>query len=150
MLLFYQIYIVWILFKNKLTMWGVLIRPLCLYFLKLFRITFYWRECFWQTWQRYSFHCPSQRNWQRWLKAHIQFNRPFPSCPSLCFKARLSASLRFLILMQKKNNNSLLHVASFWKWEVLELGNDLLHLVFPPLQCLFFFYQRRRLCLQLI
>ena len=26
-----------------------------------------------------------------------------------------------------------LHVASFWKWEVLELGNGLLHLAFPPI-----------------
>ena len=48
--------------------------------------------------------------------------------PSLCFKARLGAKPLmwkwFFILMQKKTfSRKVLHLASFWKWEFLELGN---------------------------
>ena len=58
-------------------------------------------------------------------------NRSFPSYPSLCFKARVSAKpliwKLFYIFMQTKLifTKKVLHFASFWKWEFLELGNSL-------------------------
>ena len=56
-------------------------------------------------------------------------NRPFPVTPSLCFKARLRAKpliwKGFFILMQKNLTRKVLHLASFWKWDFLELGNVL-------------------------
>ena len=54
--------------------------------------------------------------------------------PSLGFKARLSAKLliwnRFFILMQIKLifTRKVLHLASFWKWVIKELGNGLIEL----------------------
>ena len=58
-------------------------------------------------------------------------NRSFPSYPSLCFKARVSAKpliwKLFYIFMQTKLifTKKVSHFASFWKWEFLELGNSL-------------------------
>ena len=64
----------------------------------------------------------------------------------LSFKARLSAKLLIwkllFILMQKKliYKRKVLHSASFWKWEFLELGNSLLSL--SPLSSLVFPWQQ--------
>ena len=58
-------------------------------------------------------------------------NRSFLSCPSLCFKSRVSAKppmwKLFHILIQIKLifTRKVLHFTSFWKWEFLELGNSL-------------------------
>ena len=58
-------------------------------------------------------------------------NRSSPSYPSLCFKARVSAKpliwKLFYIFMQTKLifTKKVLHFASFWKREFLELGNSL-------------------------
>ena len=58
-----------------------------------------------------------------------QSNRPFPSSKNLTFKARLSAKPLtwkwFLIMMQIKLifTTKVSHLASFWKWDFLELGN---------------------------
>ena len=60
------------------------------------------------------------------------FNRPFPRVPpGLCFKARVGAQpliwKSFFILMQIKLifRRKVVHLASFWKWGFLELGNGL-------------------------
>ena len=59
-------------------------------------------------------------------------NRPFPSSKNLAFKARLSAKPLiwkwFLIMTQIKLifTKKVSHLASFWKWDFLELGNGLL------------------------
>ena len=58
-------------------------------------------------------------------------NRPFPSSENLTFKVRLSPKPLiwkwFLIMMQIKLifTTKVSHLASFWKWDFLELGNGL-------------------------
>ena len=66
--------------------------------------------------------------------------RLFPSCPQPLFKARLIAKtlLWFFFsftLMQIKFifTRRVLHLASFWKWEVLGFGNNLVPRAFPLL-----------------
>ena len=59
----------------------------------------------------------------------------------LCFKAGLSAKLLNsikMILMQINIifTGKVLHLASFWKWEFLEIGNGLSYMLFP---CVGFF-----------
>ena len=58
-------------------------------------------------------------------------NRPFPSSENLTFKVRLSPKPLiwkwFLIMMQIKLifTRKVSHLASFWKWDLLELENGL-------------------------
>ena len=77
------------------------------------------------------------RNWLRMAinracnDVYILANRPFPSCPVTSFpsKAKCKVIYRKMIFLFSCFifTRKVLHLASFRKWEFLELGNGLLH-----------------------
>ena len=70
-----------------------------------------------------------RKKWKQWCQQRFALNRPLPK--NLAFKARLSAKplIRkwFLIMMQIKLifTTKVSYLASFRKWDFLELGNGL-------------------------
>ena len=70
-----------------------------------------------------------RKKWKQWCQQRFALNRPLPN--NLAFKARLSAKPLickwFLIMMQIKLifTTKVSYLASFWKWDFLELGNGL-------------------------
>ena len=78
--------------------------------------------------------------WPGWVlwSGGPRVNRPFPSSPGLCFKTRVGAQpliwKSFFILMQIKLTftRKVVHLASFWKWGLLELGSGLFLKYNPP------------------
>ena len=70
-----------------------------------------------------------RKKWKQWCQQRFALNRPLPK--NLAFKARLSAKPLickwFLIMMQIKLifTTKVSYLASFWKWDFLELGNRL-------------------------
>ena len=69
--------------------------------------------------------------WKRQCQQSILKNRLFPSCPKHLFQSEAECdaiALKFFVtLMQIKLifTRRVLHLASFWKWEVWRFGNNL-------------------------
>ena len=69
-----------------------------------------------------DYFCPCNKKKENLVNSGLRIGY-FRVGPSLCFKTRLSE--KRLIWKWSFYSQKVLHLASFWKWEILELGNGL-------------------------